>query len=96
MQVRDKAGDCVRVGGCDLALVLRCVLCGLSSHQSMSILLDGFLLGIGERVKQRVNHVVRSPSLMGSPLSNGDEVILKMDVAAGTGRGGADQFEDST
>ena len=30
MQVRDKARARVRVGGCDVALVLRCVLCGLS------------------------------------------------------------------
>ena len=62
MQVRDEARDRVRVGGCDVALVLRCVLCVLSFYWSTFLFLKGFIVGIGVRKKLWVTHVVRSPS----------------------------------
>ena len=51
MQVRDEARARVRVGGCDVALVLRCVLCGLSFHRSMFLLPKGFIVGSEVRKK---------------------------------------------
>ena len=51
VQVRDEARARVRVGGCDVALVLRCVLCGLSFHRSMFQLAKGFIVGSEVRKK---------------------------------------------
>ena len=51
------------------------------------MLIKGFLAGIGERMKQWVNYVVGKPKFDGFTVANGDEIILKMDVAAGRCRG---------
>ena len=50
-----------------MALVLRCLLCGLSFHWSMFLLPKGFIVGIEVRKKTWATHVVRSPSWTASP-----------------------------
>ena len=82
MQVRDKACARVRVGGCDVGLVLRCVLCGLSFSPEYVHIARRFPCGYWGANKAVGESRCGKPKFDGFTLSNGDEDLFKMDVAA--------------